>query len=276
MQSLTYQMLRDLDWILNSPSLLKTPIPEEFGPAAIAETDTYSIAKTPRRVGRYFEELIACWLRSRSDIELIHQQKQLSDGIRTIGEVDFIYRTPSGDVVHCETAVKFYLYAPFVSDDQSHFIGPNSADNFEKKTSRLFGHQLQLGKKHFPEVTHTFAFMKGRIFIHPSDALPAQRPKYMSDNLLQGTWVYEDELDLLQELFPNCCYCQIEKPYWLSPIPVGPDQKKYSQAELVQFLDDHFLKTRTPRLWSVRSLNDPGGHELDRVFVVSRDWPGTR
>ncbi|TWT57810.1 hypothetical protein KOR42_11770 [Thalassoglobus neptunius] len=274
MHQLTRQMFRDLEWILNTPSLLTTPIPEELGPIEIAEMDDLGVTHVPKRVGRYFEELIACWLRSRSDIEVLHQQTQLHDGNRTIGEIDFIYRTPQGDVVHCETAVKFYLYAPFVGDGQCQFIGPNSADNFEKKTSRLFSHQLQLGKKHFPEVTHTFAFMKGQIFVHPGDAVHTHRPELMSGDLLQGTWIYEDELDLLEELFPECCYYPAEKPFWLSPISVGPDQKKHSRKELTQFLDSHFRQARTPRLWSVRSGDSSDVHEIDRVFVVSRDWPG--
>ena len=188
------QAVRDLIWAINSPSLIRLraedvssnwPVCEEsdFDPPALQ--DCCDI-RSQYRVGRYFEDLVHFYLKSIRRFEIVERGLRIEENGRTVGELDFLYRREDDALCHCETAVKFFLHTAESNDSGSHFIGPNSADNFERKTRRLFEHQLPLSEVRFPEVARREAFVKGRIFYHPRQAVPNTLPALLAGNHLSS------------------------------------------------------------------------------------------
>lgn len=280
--SMTTQASRDLIWAINSPSLIRSSTEDastDWPVCAESDFDPASLRAgrddaNQYRVGRYFEDLVHFYLKSVRGFEIVERGLQIQEDGRTVGEIDFLYRNHDGVLCHCETAVKFFLHTADSNDSGSHFIGPNSADNFERKTRRLFEHQLPLSKSRFPEVARREAFVKGRIFYHPLAGVPAELPALLSKDHLRGTWIRESELDLLGASDAEAKFRVARKPHWLAP-----DQTSLSDATLQTtdgirtLLRIHFSERRTPQLVNVLSEADDRWLESDRVFVVSDQWP---
>ena len=279
---MTTQASRDLIWAINSPSLIRSsagdaatdwPDCEEsdFDPAAL---EACCHARSQYRVGRYFEDLVHFYLKSVRGFEIVERGLQIQEDGRTVGEIDFLYRDHDGVLCHCETAVKFFLHASESNDSGSHFIGPNSADNFERKTRRLLDHQLPLSESRFPNVAKREAFVKGRIFYHPRQDTPTLLPDLLSKDHLSGSWIRESELDLLGASDGETRYCVARKPHWLAPDQANASDATLRTAdEIRRLLRIHFSERRTPQLVNVLSEGDEQWQESDRVFVVSDQWP---
>jgi hypothetical protein len=278
------QLLRDLAWAVNSPSLIR----EE-----IAECDTRSIRLDPasvdilhlhesfaghdeRRVGRYFERLIAYWLRHVRGLEVIAQTVPVREGGRTLGEIDLVFRDELGRVNHWELAVKFYLGASNVDSQADgpgvRLIGPNARDNFEEKMNRMYGHQLKLSERHFPDVEARRAFVKGRIFYHVRDAPEGNLPERLSPEHLRGHWFHASEIGLIPH--DAAGFRVLPKPFWLSAhVSKFPDASIIGRAELSENLHAHFKRRDRPVLVSQLVAGDKGLTESCRFFVVSDPWP---
>jgi len=279
---MTTQASRDLIWAINSPSLIgssardaATDWPDceesDFDPAAL---EACCHARSLYRVGRYFEDLVHFYLKSVRGFEIVERGLQIQEEGRTVGEIDFLYRDHDGVLCHCETAVKFFLHTSESNDSGSHFIGPNSADNFERKTRRLLDHQLPLSESRFPNVAKREAFVKGRIFYHPLAGVPAELPALLSKNHLNGSWIRESELDLLGASDAETRYRVARKPHWLAPDQANAsDATLQTAGEIRSLLRIHFSERRTPQLVNVLSEGDEQWQESDRVFVVSDQWP---
>tara|TARA_R110002072_G_scaffold243821_2_gene403125 strand:+ start:120124 stop:120975 length:852 start_codon:yes stop_codon:yes gene_type:complete len=279
---MTTQAAGDLIWTINSPSLIRLPTgngssswpvcrESDFDPE---ELHTWCESHRQYRVGRYFEDLIHFYLLSVRSFEIVEQGLQIEENGRTIGELDFLYRNQNGELCHCETAVKFFLHTPESNDSGSHFIGPNSADNFEKKTQRLFEHQLRLSEVRFPDVSHREAFVKGRIFYHPLTPAPTILPELLARDHLKGSWIRESELELLGLSDSNARFRVARKPHWLAPEQAALADETLLTVDGIRLqLENHFTKKRTPQLVTVLSKNKEQWQESDRVFVVSDQWP---
>ena len=267
------QPLDDLLWAVNSQPLLNaSPLVD---PVDVGEIDHDHFAEFLReqsdhRVGRYFERLILYWLTHIRKVQIVHHSKQILDAKRTIGEIDFIFRDESHRLTHWETAIKFYLYDPLAQSFSSQFIGPNAADNFEKKTAKMFAKQLPLSKNHFPEVEVREAFVKGRVFYHPDQPKPTTLPKYLSPGHLTGRWIRAAELDYLNQADPKSIFQIQQKPNWLTAQrPTAGKPRSLSSTELVDQLKSHFDELGHPVLVSEHSKLD----EAKWIFVVPDSWP---
>jgi len=275
------QQSRDLKWAIQSPPLIvDNPDDDELaGLKSTTQINEQELAAflapyAKFRVGQYFEGLVLYWLEKICHLKIVAQQQQIREGNQTIGEIDFLFEDAAGRLNHWETAVKFYLYYPEHNPTGSHFIGPNAADTFEKKVRRLLEHQLPLGKKHFPEVVRSKAFMKGMIFYHPRATPPTQLPQNMSASHLRGTWIRYSELSWLNDQNENRVFRIMHKPHWLSPEVNTPENKELiSFEELKSDLETHFSKTERPLLISVLKCQQSICLEIDRVFIVAESWP---
>ncbi|WP_429499028.1 DUF1853 family protein [Robbsia andropogonis] len=179
----TEQAVRDLSWLLRSPTLLARSAfgdlladpmsPRLFGPdpatAMVRLLQRLEQAPAPlaatqasgreRRLGRYAERLFAAWLAEvpalkRKAIGLAVREPQ--PGGRTLGECDALFETPTGAFEHWELAVKFYLEidgqhvvgAPVSGQPDlrgcDRYVGAGLADRFDWKLQRLLNHQLPL------------------------------------------------------------------------------------------------------------------------------------
>lgn len=280
---MTSQAARDLIWTINSPSLIQSPRESyelELPACHAADFDADMLqtrlnAVPSQRVGRYFEHLVHFYLEAIRGFEIVERGLQIQEEGRTVGEIDFLFRDARGSVVHCEAAVKFYLYVPDPTDGGSHLPGPNATDNFERKMRRLFEHQLPLSEGRFPEVTRRKAFVKGYIFYHPLHRPPTSLPDQLSPNHLKGSWIRESELDLLDDSSIPSMFRLVRKPHWLSlEIAIATDDTLLTSEAVKESLRCHFAARRTPQLVSVLTRREKFWHESNRVFVVSNQWPG--
>ena len=280
------QAIRDLLWVVNSPSLIANSEPEWFAEATAIDPDSidadrlveFLSDKVTFRVGHYFEDLVHFYLQYCCKYEILARSLQLQDGSRTIGELDFVFRDAVGKTWHVETAVKFYLHYPKQNHTGSHFVGPNSADTFERKTERLFEHQLPLSSQQSIAIDCRAAYVKGRIFYHRSSGDHVVLPSLLSESHLQGAWIWQSELDQLFEIedaLSNAGRFRIQpKPYWLSD-----DQVDFGCADLLTaaemnaLLLRHFETDHRPRLISVLDASESAFREKQRIFVVDNSWP---
>jgi len=135
--------VRDLAWLLQSPSLLSAQCfpnrlgdPTDtslFGPLAAdairamlhrleadpRELDAALAASGERRLGRYAERLLGAWLERAPGVSVTALNlpvRSAADALaiggarRTLGECDALFQTCTGKREHWEMAVKFYLY----------------------------------------------------------------------------------------------------------------------------------------------------------------------
>lgn len=273
------QQVRDLTWAINSPSLLTNPPtiikvdPDQIDAEHLA---SFLNQSSCRRVGRYFERLVLYWLKFIRNVEVVAESLQIREENRTIGEIDVLFRDEQDRLTHWEIAVKFYLYFSGESAIDSHFIGPNAADTFERKIGKLFGHQLPRSKKHFPDVEIRQAFVKGRIFYHSLDAIPHELPRLLSPDHLHGTWIWATQLDQIGQN-DEAFYRILHKPFWLSEDRVLTNQtidsELLSLEALIANLTNHFTSDKRPILVSQLKSDDMTSVETDRIFVVPVGWP---
>ncbi len=284
------QLRRDLRWSIRSPSLIRSTHEENVGEFPWDESydlDTDDLqerlsGKIDRRVGHYFENLVSYYLTRIRRYELVARGWQVIEKGRTIGELDFIYRNHAGQLVHLETAVKFYLVWPHENPTGSFFIGPNASDDLDKKMRRMLEHQLplstRLAERFGEEISLRRAFVKGRIFYHPEDGLPAETQTRLAENHLRGTWIRRSESQWIDAYGAEARFQILRKPYWLAPVSNPGGSSAMDSAELQRQLCRHFDSSRSPVLFSVlrptgcRSRGDELT-EVDRCFVVSDQWP---
>ena len=112
LETFKHPRVRDLAWVMKSPTMLKGNIPEypifsvqdcgDVFAKAIDKLHQLEEDPTPllsyleqlssHRVGRYFEALIHFWLDHLTEFEVIASNLQIKDGKRTSGEIDFLFR----------------------------------------------------------------------------------------------------------------------------------------------------------------------------------------
>ena len=275
------QTLRDLKWVISSPSLIAQPSADEDHPETpdfqavdVPHLENYLAPYSHFRIGQYYEGLVLYWLEHIRKLKIIARHQQVFEESRTVGEIDVLFEDEVGVLTHWEIAVKFYLYYPEVNPVDSHFIGPNVKDSFERKMRRLFEYQLPLSQTHFPKVTRRQAFVKGMIFYHPDHSAPTQLPEKLFPTHPRGTWLHLSELSRLTEQHEEPVFLIREKPDWLSATLCSKtDERLLSFVELQCQLKTHFQEQTRPILISALSCQQITCHEVERVFVVPDSWP---
>lgn len=283
----TEQLVRDLVWVVNSPSLMALTSQESVPqrPLKISDIDqdhlnSYlasprkrRVGPRERRVGRYFERLVVYWLRFILRCEVVDQSLQLREGKRTVGEIDLLFRDELGRLNHWELACKFYLQLNFNDATAIDYVGPNANDTLRKKAERLLHHQLPLGVRCFPEIVRSEAFVKGRIFYHWQTDTEVTLPEELAADHLRGSWLRIGEVaELLRTRRHR--YRILRKPHWLAEEYANPNDDDLLSADgLAQFLENHFSTRNTPILLSEFPDSPSVECESRRWFVVSDQWP---
>jgi hypothetical protein len=98
------------------------------------------------RLGHLVEKIVGELLKSAANYELIHENTQIIEDKKTIGELDFIIQdNRSKQLIHVELAYKFYLFDPNISSELINcWIGPNRNDSLKEKLDKLKIKQLPL------------------------------------------------------------------------------------------------------------------------------------
>ncbi|GAB5403203.1 MAG: DUF1853 family protein [Aureliella sp.] len=272
--------VRDLIWAVSSPPLVQLAghdvVPAQQLRASDVDREEltrYFKEHPPRRVGSYFEQLIAYWIHSIRRCEIVSQSMQLHDGTRTLGEIDLLFRDEQGRLNHWELACKFYLQTDTVEQATSEYVGPNANDTLGKKIRRLVEHQLPLGRHHFPEIERQAAFVKGQIFYHWQTVLPESHSVQLAENHLSGHWLRAREVPELAS-DESVRYRVLRKPFWLADDVASPADKGVLTAEnMVQYLHGHFRTQDSPLLISRFPPSQLSATESQRLFIVPDDWP---
>ncbi|WP_160168196.1 DUF1853 family protein [Rhodopirellula sallentina] len=273
------QLLRDLLWTVNSPSLIVEPDPTGTRRTLTSEEVDVShlvnffATGPPRKVGYYFERLVLYWLVHIRHVDLIAHTLQIHSHKKTVGEIDYLFRDEQGATVHLEAAVKFYLHQSEHSIDGSHFIGPNVRDTFERKMQRIYEHQLPLSIEYFPEVDIRAAIVKGRIFYEGDRTNAVELPPRMSASHLKGGIARVGMIDSI-----DCAdlvrYQIRRKPWWLSDSLAHPEEDSLlTGKQLSSYIAEHFCELETPVLVSRLHLQYNQYAEHDRFFVIPDRWP---
>ncbi len=281
------QLVRDLLWVVNSPSLLRTTDdhccdsrPWKLQEHCIRATHLadFMASKDVCSVGRYFEGLISYWLHHLRKVDVLFESFAIREQKQTVGEIDFIFIDEQARVTHWEVAVKFYLFSPVAYGLGSHYVGPNATDTLDRKLDRIFGHQLPLSQKRFPEVELRQAFVKGRIFYPLMQQRVLDEHPLLSNACLAGSWLRHDEIRLIHGDAdwdaPNACYLVLKKPHWLSEVR-APDNrgKLMSFCDFSASVDQHFSESNRCPLVVQLKLDESGYVESRRFFVVPNGWP---
>lgn len=293
--------VRDLAWVIGSPGLLEASYPAyksqvvddawcsaqlQAGTAWLSALDQsprplhdFIAARPTRRLGLYFEALIAFWLGHMPDTQLIATNLQVQHEQRTLGEYDFLFRDASTALCHWEAAVKFYLQQEPLAEQRA-LIGPGTKDRLDLKLDRVFRHQLRLGstpagRQALPQglrLDKTQAFIKGYLFYHASTSspLPVQG---VSAAHLTGWWVRH-----ACEKLPQACaesrWITQPRLRWLAPARLAKDAEVMDYAALNNKLNDHFNLSRDAILIFEMARSKTGEwQEIARGFVVCGSWP---
>jgi len=304
--------VRDLAWVLNSPSLIiqndqnedirilnKTWFQSHYKRfnSLLTDLDKDSgsleiyIANNPTRfLGSYFEKLVAFWFEHSSIIDSVANNIQVNKNNRTIGEFDFLYRYKGEDEVHhLEIAVKYYLHhnnnsgKPGLSD----WIGPNPSDRLDKKYHKLLHKQCRLGwHEAGREYLHELGIgsvipellIKGYLFRHINEK---DSTSFIDSNPVinpthpEGWWCFNDELELyIKKLSGIYRWIILPKRRWLSRECYVSHKKSIGTANVPVEINRHFSQNIHPLLLiQLKRLKESTWTEISRGFVVPNEWP---
>lgn len=306
MDSLRDPVVRDLAWVIGSPGLLDETWTAYAGRVVddawcrkqlntsaqwLAELDNEPrnlhdfIAQRPtRRLGQYFESLIAFWLAHMPNTQIIATNLQVQNAQRTLGEYDFLFRDADGNICHWETAVKFYLQAESLSE-QRVFIGLAVRDRLDIKLDRVFQHQLQLGytpagRAALPTgivLKKTQAFIKGYLFYPATQAGKYSSPitpiPGVSDNHLSGWWI-RHPVGPLPQTTPDSHWTILPRLRFLAPVRLDAGASVMERAEICAALDTHFaVSDESVQVIELQREMDNSWREATRGFVMCSTWP---
>jgi hypothetical protein len=298
-----HPFVRDLAWVMASPSLLADSIQVVSNDACqeiynnnidwlvkLDEQPELLLAaleqQKSHRLGYYFEHLVAFWLQQRIADENFASHVRVYEEKRTLGEFDFLFKTKRSDsLIHWETAVKFYLHYQ-AEDGKVWWYGPNAQDRLDIKLDRVFNHQLKLSaspqgrallqEKGFENV-QSQTFFKGYLFYPVSSDW--RHPQPLPDNIaphhLTGWWTRINTLEL-PDHEESDRWVVLPRLEWLAPRRIRQEQDSnlMDTQQLIDFLRKHFDHGQQSLLLTHMVWSDHSNWcEKTRGFVVSSAWP---
>jgi len=197
----------------------------------IVESETPEL-RLNQKLGHLYEDGLELLLEASERYEVLEKGLQLQRGRHeTLGELDYLCRdTQSGDLVHLELAVKFYM--AIKSSDELLLPGPNARDNYYNKLERMRNHQLTLTTrfreflptKYQVEEVQVRQLVIGCLFDHVK-AEELACPPFVHADVRRGLWLRQKEYE---GFFPDSSTpLVIPKPLW----PVGIESINEGQLE---------------------------------------------
>ena len=284
-----HREVRDLAWVIASPPLVSGNLDEthwwshedclsEFKDCLL-ELKKLDLQPDPliihlsklknHRLGSIFEGLMSFWLYISPNYRELQQNIQIIENKHTYGEIDFIIeKLLTGEVIHLEVAVKFYLGSkPYV--DAYHWFGTNTKDQLGKKIDHLKCHQTQLSKKYPEQLKNYFertidrkdCFIKGRLFYPESSDMSPQISSQnleLADNHLRGRWCYADERDKSNKVI------KINKSHWLADLNAEDiNDMNFTSSESIAAIDRAECYVETEK-------SDDDTFEKQRIFYLPK------
>lgn len=258
------------------------------------------------RLGIYFESLWQFYLEQQH--QLVAHNLQINEAGRTLGEIDFLYRSGSNvcspsnasknkrPLIHAEAAVKFYLgcpntYASLSSDEFNWhaWIGPNAKDRLSLKMRHMLDRQLTLsgqasarakinnilGDHEIINNLQPEAILRGRFFYPFDQHMPS--PSFANSNHLRGYWCYQNQLETFidsQTSANQTKWLALERQDWFAEVETEDDTLLLDNEELIRFClqGDHAI----PRIVALMECQPEKAYwkEVLRCFVIPNHWPG--
>jgi len=227
----------------------------------------------PYRLGQYYENLVMHILSRESYLTEIKRNIQVISDKKTLGEFDFLGLAGGREGFHLEVAVKFYLRVGDGSE-LSHYIGPGKRDRLDLKWHKLTSQQLRLGDRdeavsRLQELGFAtapslrLALIQGYLFHPYADFVAAQygvAHTEINPQHNKGWWLRQREISAISA---DCAIRLMEKPLWLTPASVHPEEDNWEK------LQSKIATTDRPLLIA---RFDRKGVEIDRGFVVPDSW----
>lgn len=293
--------VRDLAWVIGAPGLLDASAPDYQGQVVDDEwcnaqlhsctawlealdsspqpLHEFIAARPTRRLGHYFETLIAYWLTQLPDTQIIATNLQVQNENRTLGEYDFLFRDAYAKINHWEAAVKFYLQQEPLAEQRA-FIGPGTRDRLDLKLGRVFQHQLLLGESAAGQqalppgirLDRARAFIKGYLFYHASSPAGSAVPGISAQHL-RGWWA-RHRLDNLPQVSSKSRWILLPRLSWLAPARLHAEAEVMTCEALNTRLDTHFSTSPDAMLiFEMQQSASGRWEEISRGFVVCKTWP---
>lgn len=298
-----HQAVRDLAWVIGSPSLLAGEAERRVSDAWcrlafhdripwLRELDrdpsellAWLASHKSRLLGVYFESLVEYWLIHWRRMQLHAARLSLMGTERAVGEFDFLFRDRYlGIEYHWETAVKFFLHHQ-QGHGRGEWLGPNPRDTLQGKRDKVFGHQLTLSYR--PEARPVLqrlgidtlrpkAFFKGYLFEHSADEAEQSQGLAcdISPHHLKGWWCHFSERQDMPQGASGNRWLSLSRLHWLSPVYNKETAPGMGREECLVMLEAHFDGSDKPLLLAELGQGSDGiWRECRRGFVVADHWP---
>jgi uncharacterized protein len=232
--------------------------------------------KPPLRLGRYAEKLLMYFLEHGPTHKLLAAHLPLREdnpvGDRTTrGEIDYLLMSASGERLHWEQAVKFFLCHPTHPADStvvaSQFIGPNGKDSLDKKLDKMFGRQLQQ-KPPTPwhlESWQPQAYVSGWMF-YPLQVLSTAIPQcaVLHPQHHHGSWLKVNAVESL----PDGVYIQLPRIRWIAPAKLLLTDRPLHREQLSAYLQQVWREEpNAPASRMFARIAAGTGEECERYFI---------
>jgi hypothetical protein len=215
-------------WIITSPSPWQKSIAlseqlKSLWTTHHENTSLWENVPRTKRIGYGCENLLERFITITNELELIKSRWQIQEHGRTIGEIDFLLKTPHG-LEHWELGLKYYLYVP----QRKQFIGSDGKDRLDLKLDKIENKQLPMGRH--PQVLDycqqsqlqpptSRALIKGRLFF-PKNNIPMNNPNtlQLNQHCDDGYWIRHHQLNDFIEATreKNMSYHILERYDWMS------------------------------------------------------------
>lgn len=276
-------VLRDLAWLLFAPppvAQLPGDAPCWWSEAQWCERLRQLIAQpqpllevarhAPHRLGLYAEHLLAFWLASDAELQVLLRHHAVREGKLTLGDLDFVVRHPEHGVIHIELAVKYFLGLP-PGNTLQHWVGTSLDDSLALKLQHMQRRQLPLSAHPGVEralgegVRWRQAWLRGWLF-HPL-ASQLQLPELHAEHC-RGQWGTPEQI--LRQFDGS------SPAFWLPLLQrLAPAQAPADTAlpALHHLLQEWQQQERPwPRLLALMQIDQAQWVEWQRVWVVPPEW----
>jgi len=221
------------------------------------------------RFGHQMEYVFKQLVEHSNAYHLVLHNLQISQGKRTLGEIDFILKDLStGKLIHVELTYKFYIIDPEVSDPTYRLVGPNRRDLFMAKMKKIKQVQFPLlhsefGSKALAErhidhskVEHQCCF-KAQLFYPLDNEMVNIGP--LNRECSAGHWLRVEDFNSSE--FQKAKFYMPSKSEWV----IHPmDQVTWrSHSEIMKDINRSLLNEMSPMIW-MRNSNA----QIVKLFVV--------
>ena len=272
----TKQLIQDLNWIIENPSLLNPEVLNEIELERLSDAQELRIIQLGSleiksfKLGFYFEALIRLWIQVSENYTLKAANLQVQNNQQTLGEFDFIIENlEARKFEHWEVSIKFYLcHQP--QFELEGCWGTQLKDVFQGKVSKLKNQQLQLGKSQngietLKEIgvnsSESRGLLKGMLFYNE------QLGQFENDQLnpfsTKGIWMYHSAWgNVLEGLF-----VVLKKPFLFS-LNSYSKEDVLSNKEIQKLIE----KDESPLMLAQVDENADTLVECSRCWLLPDSW----